>query len=124
MMQIKLNPESRTISDLEEEPYDQWKLMNHEMYESRKPKVVATHLLNGEVLALEAIDTAINRSVDIIYDKYIDSKKKGHVMTATCNLMEIVLSSELTFYDDEVYDNNEDCEPVFRIAFVYFFSLP
>jgi hypothetical protein len=103
MQQIKLKNDSRTLSDLDEEGYDAKLIMTHEMYETRKPKVVGTHILNGEVLAFEAIDRAINRSVEIIYDKYIDSKKKGHVMNSTFNLVEIVLSSELTFFDNEIY---------------------
>ena len=109
-------PASRTISDLDEEQFDMKNPILHEMYESKKPKVVGGYLTNAEVLAFEAIDRSINRSVAIIYDRYIDSKKKSHVMDGTFNMLELILSSELTFFDNENYENDEDLEPVFSIT--------
>jgi hypothetical protein len=113
---MQLNPvvaASRTISDLDDEPFDMRNPILHEMYESKKTKVVGSYINTSEVLAFEAIDKILNRSVALIYDKYIDSKKKPHVMEGTVNLLDLILSSELTFFDNEHYENDEDLEPVF-----------
>jgi len=102
-----------SLSDLEEEAVDYKKLMMHEMYESKKPKIVARHFVSSEVVAHECFNRILDAAVDIIYERYVLSKMSSHIISGTTNLMELILASHFSTYDTESFTTEEDSEPVF-----------
>ncbi len=104
-----------SLSDLEDDAVDYKKLAVHEMYESRKPQIVARHFVSSEVVAYESFNRILNAAVDIIYEKYVLTKMNPHIISGTTNLMELILSSHFSLYDTENFSTEEDSEPVFSL---------
>lgn len=107
-----------SLSDIDESELNQKKLQVHEMYETRSTKLVAAHMMTGELLAKDALETVLNQAVDKIQEKYILSKQNPHVVRSTNNLIEMALGVNFTIYDSRTFEVNDDDEPVIRVFFV------
>lgn len=101
------------ISDAEDE-YDVTKLVAHEVYETKQPKITGRHMANAEVVAYESVDRLLNDVSQILQEKYLASKLDGHTVDSTYDLVELLFSTEFLSHDKHQFIDVVDTEPVYK----------
>jgi hypothetical protein len=118
-----------TMEELEEdkdkETVNPAKMYMHEFYEIRNVKKVGQYIATGEVFAHEIFEHVLDKAVIKIYEKYLHTKQTPHVVRATSNLVELVLGTHMSMYDNQNFIVNNDDEPVSspptRLSFLAFY---